>query len=174
MIGDPTGDLRSARAEALAVRDTCHPNARYVGRGANGMPAPGGPGDRDDALSWLAGGRGTVLHAARHGRVTCGADGAYLHLARGTRLTAGELVRAVNGRRGLGLVVLAACSSGVSSTQYDEVFRLGSALRGAGVRSVVSAAWPVLDDATSVLMFLFHHLLRTKACSTRCAPRSAG
>ena len=169
VIGDPdTGPsshaLPAARAEALAVHEAFYPAGRYVGRAQDGTAAVQGPGSRDDLAGWLAGGAGTVLHAACHGNVdTATAGASYLLLSGGSRLTAAELVQATATRRGrsLALAVLGACSTGVPGKEYDEAFSLGTAFLTAGTRTVVSAMWKVPDDATSVLMFILHHFLRT-------------
>ncbi len=174
VIGDPdTGGaatpLWGARVEALAVHDAFYRDGRYVGRTADGRTAGDGPGSGDDVVAWLAdGGAGTVLHAACHGTVEVGtgsADTSYLLLAGGSRFAAEDLIRTVARRRtrGIALAVLAACSSGVPGRGYDEAFSIATAFLTAGARTVVSALWQVPDTTgTSVLMFLFHHFLRTR------------
>jgi CHAT domain-containing protein len=140
-----------------------------VGRTADGRTAGDGPGSGDDVAAWLADdGAGTVLHAACHGTVEVGtgsADTSYLLLAGGSRFAAEDLIRTAARRRtrGIALAVLAACSSGVPGRGYDEAFSIATAFLTAGTRTVVSALWKVPDTTgTSVLMFLFHHLLRTR------------
>lgn len=173
-VGDPdtagrAADLPAARAEAWAVRERYYPAASYVGRTPAGSVAPGGPGRATDIVHWLADARGgSVLHLACHavvdpvpavddadpGRVT---DTAYLMLSAGERLAA-ERIAAT---RPVGLVVLAACNSGVAARGgHDEAFSLAATFLTAGARTVVSSLWSVPDGATSVLMFMFHHYLR--------------
>jgi CHAT domain-containing protein len=49
----------------------------------------------------------------------------------------------------------------VSGRGHNEAFSLSTAFLVAGADSVVGSLWPVPDEATSVLMFLTHHFLRT-------------
>jgi CHAT domain-containing protein len=84
-------------------------------------------------------------------------DTAYLLLCDGDRLAAER----VTARRPVGLVVLGACNSGVAVRGgHDEAFSLAATFLISGARTVVSSLWSVPDDATSVLMFMFHHHLR--------------
>jgi hypothetical protein len=173
-VGDPdagenVADLPDARAEALAVRAAFYPGARYVGRGSDDDAAADGAGTRQDVLTWLADpAGGGLLHLACHGVVRAGDVGgphsgeSYLALAGGDRLGAGELLRraTADGGRPIGLVVLAACRSGVPARGYDEAFSLATTFLAGGVGSVISAQWSVPDAPTSVLMFMFHHFLR--------------
>jgi CHAT domain-containing protein len=59
------------------------------------------------------------------------------------------------------MVVLAACRTGVSTLGYDEAYSLGTTFLAAGVRTVLSTQWSIPDRATSLLMFMFHHYLRS-------------
>jgi hypothetical protein len=171
VVGDPDTagaayELAAARAEAYAIRQSFYPGARYVGRRPDGTPSRSGPGTDGDVRDWLAStrpGAGTMLHLACHGvvRADPGDTTSYLLLAGGDRLAAEELTSAM-GRtpgRDIGLVVLAACRTGVSSRGYDEAYSLGTAFLAGGARSVLSTQWSVPDRATSVLMFVFHHYL---------------
>jgi CHAT domain-containing protein len=182
-VGDPdTGghavDLPAARAEALAIRDRYYPAATYVGRAADGSPSPISPGRPEDILNWLADpSGGTVLHLACHGVVepasgignpdpggTGRTDSAYLLLSRGARLAAERIIGTSTGGGGrpVGLVVLAACHSGVAARGgQDEAFSLAATFRVSGARTVISSQWSVPDGATSLLMFMFHHELRS-------------
>ncbi|MBE1484394.1 CHAT domain-containing protein [Plantactinospora soyae] len=184
IVGDPdtasaARALPAARAEALAVRDAFYPPARYVGRLETGSESAAGPGDRRDVLNWLADpGGGTMLHLACHAVVDSGVgadDSAYLLLADGERLSAEDMVRALTGRAGrdIALATLAACSTGVSSRGYDEAFSLATTFLASGVRSVVSSQWAIPDEATSVLMFAFHHFLQTHSGGPAQALREA-
>ena len=174
-VGDPDTDgqapeLPAARAEAWAIRERFYPAARYVGRIDGGEVGPDGPGRAKDVLAWLADpAGGSVLHLACHavvdpapavddpdpGRTT---DTAYLLLSDGERLAAER----ITARRPVGLVVLGACNSGVAARGgYDEAFSLAATFVATGARTVVSSLWSVQDDATSALMFMFHHHLRS-------------
>ncbi|GDY85615.1 hypothetical protein SAVCW2_48140 [Streptomyces avermitilis] len=58
-------------------------------------------------------------------------------------------------------MLLAACRSHVSGRGHNEAYTLATAFLVSGARSVIGSLWPVPDDATSVLMYLTHHYLRT-------------
>ncbi|MFY1633444.1 CHAT domain-containing protein [Solwaraspora sp. WMMB335] len=175
IVGDPDSagaadDLLGARREALALHER-HPEARYVGRLADGSPSPAGAGDPDDVLAFSGG----VLHLACHGVVRAGLgtdDTSYLLLAGGQRLAAERLV-AARGRPRPGLVVLAACSSGVSGRGWDEAFSISTAFLAGGSAAVVAAQWSVPDEATSTLMLSFHRHLDRLGGSAADALRAA-
>ncbi|OIJ65157.1 CHAT domain-containing protein [Streptomyces mangrovisoli] len=165
-VGNPTGDLYHAGEEADAVQRVFYPDGRFLGHRTRG--AADGPGTPGEVLDWLrsppAEGEegGGVLHLACHASVAAGARrSAYLSLSDG-QLAAEELTEAVAADDGrLGLVLLAACRSHVSGRGHNEAYSLATAFLVAGARSVVGSLWPVPDEATSVLMFLTHHFLRT-------------
>ncbi len=58
------------------------------------------------------------------------------------------------------LVVLAACDTRASGNAAGGLQSLAHALRSAGARHVLGAAWPIDDAATAVLMARFHAALR--------------
>ena len=188
LVGDPdttgpTGaaaDLAAARLEAFAVRQAFYSASRYLGRRPDGSPSPSGTGTRRQIRDWLVAadpGAGSVLHLACHGVIESGdrRSTAYLLLAGGERLTAEELVEllATAPDRAIGLVVLAACRTGVSLSSYDEAYSLGTAFLAGGVRSVLSTQWAVPDGETSVMMYMFHHFLRAAGLSSWSALRAA-
>nr|WP_221381704.1 CHAT domain-containing protein [Actinoplanes polyasparticus] len=179
IVGDPAGDLPSACAEAYAVHRSFYLGARYAGRRPDGSPGHSGTGTRDEVRRWLASAdpdAGSMLHLACHGVVELGEDapGSYLALADG-RLDATGLgsVLAAAPDRTLGLVVLAACSTGRSVTSYDEAYSLGTAFLAAGARSVLSTQWRVPDDGTSALMYVFHRAVMVDGLAPWAALRSA-
>lgn len=170
VVGNPTGDLGWAGAEADAVQRAFYPRGRFLGRREGGVAD--GPGTPQEVLSWLTGAgpdrpdhapEGGVLHLACHASIArTGGRTAHLSL-HGGELSAEELTDAVGGGRGgLALVLLAACRSHVSGRGHNEAYSLATAFLVAGARSVIGSLWPVPDDATSVLMFLTHHFLRTE------------
>jgi CHAT domain-containing protein len=57
------------------------------------------------------------------------------------------------------LAVLSACMTDLANTDHDEALTLASALLAAGASGVVGARWPVRDDATALIMLMFHHFL---------------
>jgi CHAT domain-containing protein len=74
-------------------------------------------------------------------------------------LSVGALLDARFGPRGPDLVVLSACESGLADvSQDDELVGLPMALLQAGARGVISAMWPVREDATALLMAKFGEL----------------
>jgi CHAT domain-containing protein len=151
MVGDPTGDLPDALAEAAAIREAFYPGAGVL-EGAAATPAA--------VRDWLLAGGGAVLHLACHGAVQSGVDGSHLRLA-GGRLTARDILE-TRRATAIGLVALAACTTGVPSGAYDEAFSLATTFLAAGARSVFGSLWPVPDGATSLLMFMAHHYLRAE------------
>lgn len=173
VVGDPdtggaAGPLFAARAEAYAVHQAFYRAGRYIGTRPNGTPGRSGPGSAGQVREWLAdggpeSGAGNVLHMACHGYVDTGFDtaNARLVLAGGETVAADEIVSLLNAPadRRLSLVVLAACSTGVSAHDYDEAYSLGTAFLTGGARTVLSTQWPVSDEATCVMMFMFHHFL---------------
>jgi CHAT domain-containing protein len=190
VVGDPdttdpeTGrhevDLVAARLEAYAIRQAFYPGARFVGRGPDGASRTSGAGTAAEVREWLTAAgpvRGSMLHLACHGYVRTEGDrpGAHLALAGGERLTAEELVAVMGSapERAVGLVVLAACRTGLSMNGYDEAYSLGTAFLAGGARSVLSTQWSIPDRATSVLMFMFHHYLRSERRPAWAALRQA-
>lgn len=164
--GRPSEDLAAARLEAYAIHHAFYRGGRYVGRRPDGLPSRSGAGTRAQVRDWLTStrpGAGAMLHLACHGVLEDGAEDttSYLLLAGRGRLTAEELVGllAEAPERAIGLVVLAACRTGVSTRGYDEAYSLGTAFLAGGVRSVLSTQWSIPDRSTSVLMFMFHHFL---------------
>ncbi|MBL7258023.1 CHAT domain-containing protein [Paractinoplanes lichenicola] len=173
VVGDPdtTGgapDLPAARLEAYAVHRSFYRAARYVGRRPDGRTSSSGAGTAEQVRAWLTAttpDAGSTLHLACHGVIESSGPvtTSHLLLAGGDRLAADELVELM-GRapeREVGLVVLAACRTGLSIHGYDEAYSLGTALLAGGARSVLTTQWGIPDRATSVLMFLFHHYLVT-------------
>jgi hypothetical protein len=171
VVGDPdTGDERqrlvAARIEAYAIHQAFYRGGRYVGTRADGSPSPAGTGTAEEVRRWLTDTRlsaGAMLHLACHGVTDTDSGDAtsYLVLADGERLTAEEIVQllAPAPERNIGLAVLAACRTGRSIHGYDEAYSLGTALLAGGVRTVLSTQWAIPDQATSLLMFMFHHYL---------------
>ncbi|MFI2612161.1 CHAT domain-containing protein [Kitasatospora sp. NPDC018619] len=175
IVGDPTGDLRGAGEEADALHRSFYPRGRYLGRRRSGPPD--GSGTPQEVLEWLRDGRsaGAVLHLACHGTVAANdRHSSYLSLS-GGELAAEVLTETMTagGSARPGLVVLAACSSHVSGRGHNEAYSLATAFLVAGARSVVGSLWTVPDDATSVLMFMTHHFLRSAGQPPARALRSA-
>lgn len=179
VVGDPhtegpAKDLPAARLEAFEIHKAFLRAAKYVGRRPNGTQSPSGPGTAEQVRAWLTAdgpGSGAVLHLACHGRFTSDEQSAKACLllapdAEGDpgELGADEIVRLLHStpNRRIGLVVMAACHTGRSIHGYDEAYSLGTVFLAGGVRTVLSTQWAVPDEATSMLMYLFHHYLRTE------------
>jgi CHAT domain len=169
IVGDPTGDLPSALAEAWAIRERCYPAGRYFGQ-----PDPewgksaDGSGEPLDVLRQLptpTSSGASVLHLGCHGIVVGSAPGrSYLLLAGREELRVDAILRRASGRRPEspgGLVSLAACTSDLAIDDYDEALTPATAFLAAGAVTVVGARWGILDGPTSLLMFMFHYLLTT-------------
>ncbi|MDG4769453.1 CHAT domain-containing protein [Solwaraspora sp. WMMD792] len=185
IVGDPdtadrAADLPYARAEAYAVQQSFYRGGRYVGRRPDGSVSRSGQGRKAEVRDWLlstAPADGVMLHLACHGviQVEPGAASSYLLLADGERLSAEEIIASLALRpdRQIGLVVLAACRTGVSGRGYDEAYSLGTTFLAVGARAVLSTQWSIPDGATSVLMFMFHHFLMVERRTVRDALRQA-
>ena len=77
-------------------------------------------------------------------------------------LTVDDLLAAQLGDAGPDLVVLSACETGLPDiSTNDELIGLPVALMQAGARGVISAMWPVREDAAVLLMARFHDFRRT-------------
>ncbi|MEV6635071.1 CHAT domain-containing protein [Actinoplanes sp. NPDC051470] len=168
--------LRFAGIEAYAIRESFYPGGRFLGRRPNGTDSPSGRGTRGQVRDWLTSddlGAGATLHLACHGVVEPGA--AHLVLDGGERLTAEELglLMARAPGRAIEVVVLAACDSGKAIGGHDEAFSLGTAFLAGGARSVLCTLWKVPDASSSVMMYVFHHLLRRDALPVWAALRQA-
>jgi CHAT domain-containing protein len=119
--------------------------------------------DRRRILSHLSRVAPAILHFACHGTfVAADPDASCIALAGassafGRDLTALEVAGlSIDGT----LVVLSACSSGVKVLRTgDEPFGLVRGFLVAGARAVATAAWPVADVSTWLLMERFAHLL---------------
>ncbi|MER6349177.1 CHAT domain-containing protein [Streptomyces sp. NPDC001595] len=178
VVGNPTGDLPHAGREAAALHAAFYRTAPYLGRHPAG--AATGTGTPEEVLGWLrlrGLSPGGVLHLACHAEVAAhsAARTSHLHLAGGT-LAAEQLTELAQRRDRpgrLGLVALAACTTHVSGRGYDEAFTLSTAFLVDGARSVLGSLWPVPDEATSYLMFMVHHYLRTEGARPAAALRLA-
>ncbi len=140
VIGDPEGNLRSARREAEAVAERLSTEA-VVGGAATVRAA-------SNALrtaEWA--------HFSAHGRFVSGEP-----LDSGIVMSDGVLAaRALMTTRIADGVVVSTCESGRQRQEAgDELWGLGRALLYAGARTAVLSLWPVGDRVTERLMLRFY------------------
>lgn len=164
IVGDPTGDLSYAGREAVAIHHAYYPDALFLGRGDG--PGTGAVARPAEVLGWFrsGAGRGGTVHLACHATVVENARHSAALILREGVLAAEELTEPAGAADDSGhpdLVVLAACRSHVSGRGSNEAYTLATAFLTAGARSVIGSLWPVPDEATSLLMFMTHHYLRT-------------
>lgn len=68
---------------------------------------------------------------------------------------------------------LAARSSDLTTSEYDEALTLSTAFLAAGAVTVIGARWEIPDGSTSLLMFMFHLRMIKHGDSPRDALRRA-
>ncbi|WP_117212342.1 CHAT domain-containing protein [Allorhizocola rhizosphaerae] len=190
VVADPnTGglapDLPAARAEARAIRESFYPRARLLGREPDGTDCADGEGTMGQVTSWFTDpDAGTMTHLAVHGealgpgkRAARPDASSYLLLAGAPpgRFSAEQVIGTLTqpGNRDIALAVLAGCRTGESTEGWDEAFSIGTALLASGVRTVISSQWSVPDNPTSIMMYLFHHYLRSEGLAPGVALREA-
>ncbi|MFF5225133.1 CHAT domain-containing protein [Dactylosporangium sp. NPDC000521] len=160
VIGDPTGDLPSGVDEAVAVHRAFYSDGGYLGQPGAMASGAGTPAE---VRGWLAAADAppaAVLHVACHGVVDAERPAqSHLRLAGGA-LRADDLIRLSVGHRRIGTVVLAACTTNVGGTEYDEALTLSTAFLVAGAASVVGSMWAVPSASTGLMMYMLHHFLR--------------
>ncbi|MFI6290807.1 CHAT domain-containing protein [Nonomuraea sp. NPDC050790] len=142
VLGDSRGDLRHARAEAVAVAD-------LLGTRAHLGPA---------AVKDLLGDGHDVIHLACHAAFDAEhpeQSGILLHDARLTVEDVYDL------RLNASLVVLSACESGLGENRPgDELMGLVRAFMYAGAATLLVSLWPVDDLSTGLLMREFYERWR--------------
>ncbi|ACY18140.1 CHAT domain-containing protein [Haliangium ochraceum] len=138
LVGDPTGDLPAARAEAASLAERLAPTRDLVR--LSGDQATGA--EVRDAL-----GRATLFYYAGHGRF----DGwdSHLPLAQGGRLRIGDILALP---RVPDQVVLSGCETARRQTQaVPESLGIAQAFLAAGATQVIAAVRPV-DDALAAAL----------------------
>jgi tetratricopeptide (TPR) repeat protein len=181
IVSDPTRELSGAPLEARAIFEHCYPAGRYLGCTEPGWDRPSdGPGTPGEVLGQLPAANSSgasMLHLGCHGIVVGSAPGrSHLVLAERAELRVDAILRQARGRpvtAAGGLVTLAACDSDLAISEYDEALTPATAFLAAGAVTVVGARWHLLDAATSLLMFMFHHYLTGHAQPPRDALRLA-
>ncbi|HEX3782166.1 MAG TPA: CHAT domain-containing protein [Pseudonocardiaceae bacterium] len=145
VVADPTGTLACAPVEARYVAD-CYPGTRRLDT-------------QEEVLAALRTGATTMAHFGCHAVSGPTPSTSYLRLAGHVELTVATIMEQRHSGTAGGLVVLAACQSGLTQTAHDEGLTLANAFVAAGATGVTGALWAVPDDASSVLMCLYHHEL---------------
>lgn len=160
LVANPDGSLPWAGISGRAVRATVEPDAEYLGRP---RVAAAGPGTRAEVLDRLPGGSrpAAVLDLACHAAAGGSPTRSGLALADGVLSVATILEQAQRrATPGGGLVVLSACESDLTLTEYDEALTLATAMLAAGAVGVVGAAWEIGDADAAVLTYVFHWMRR--------------
>ncbi|MBS1872788.1 MAG: tetratricopeptide repeat protein [Acidobacteria bacterium] len=103
----------------------------------------------------------SVVHIATHFNFAPGDESrSFLLLGDGRRLTLAELDAMVNPFRGVDLLTLSACNTGVGDGR--ELEGLGVIAQRKGAKAVVATLWPVADDSTSEFMRAFYRLRQSE------------
>ncbi|MFD8639907.1 CHAT domain-containing protein [Streptomyces zaomyceticus] len=165
-------DLDMAEDEVLAVRDAYYPEASLYGEFDTLGLEPALPrGTPAEVLGLLGapepGARPVaVVHLVCHGRAGADPGSSVLELGRpvGADPEAGwlsvtRLLDTPAGPEGAGrpLVVLSACETDLSTRDHDEALTVTTAFVHGLAADAVGSRWQVGDDASAVLMTVFHH-----------------
>ncbi|MFF0427891.1 CHAT domain-containing protein [Streptomyces sp. NPDC004520] len=167
----PAG-LDMAEDEVLAVHDAYYPRAALYGEFDTRDFEPPLPEGTPAEVLGLLGAHGpgarpvAVVHLVCHG--TAGADpgSSVLELGRPVdaapeagRLSVTQLLDAPAAPDGTGrpLVVLSACETDLSTRDHDEALTVTTAFVHGLAADAVGSRWKVSDDASAVLMTVFHH-----------------
>ncbi|MFE0043017.1 CHAT domain-containing protein [Streptomyces albireticuli] len=167
----PAG-LDMAEDEVLAVHDAYYPRAALYGEFDTRDFEPPLPGGTPAEVLGMLGARTAtghpvaVVHLVCHG--TAGADpgSSVLELGRPAgagpeagRLSVTELLDAPAAPADAGrpLVVLSACETDLSTRDHDEALTVTTAFVHGLAADAVGSRWKVSDDASAVLMTVFHH-----------------
>lgn len=163
LVGDPRGDLPSAKSEVLELAE-CYPDARCLGAGDHPGVPPAWPDDVLAAMPSADGPGLPLLHLACHGMVGRTPLESQLLLAEHKALTVAELLHQSTSREPAApgpLVVLSACETNLALDDLDEAITLSTAFLVAGASTVIGTLWPVDDERSALVMRLLHHYLAT-------------
>jgi CHAT domain-containing protein len=153
VVGNPTGDLPFAEAEAAAVAEMLGATPLLGSQATKARVAV--------ALSQAA----ACAHLATHAAfVEADPFASGIVVAGGEVLAARDIARLESVPD---LVVMSACETGLQGIQPgDELVGLARAMLFAGASTLVMSLWAVNDDTTSALMRRFYaHLANTRAAT---------
>ncbi|HET7018366.1 MAG TPA: CHAT domain-containing protein [Streptosporangiaceae bacterium] len=168
LVTDSTGSTYATSAAIDYIRASYYPNSTVFGSARRLVPAdvPGSltarPADVLAAMAGTASGGASVLHFGCHGKAGLPVLDSSLDLGAGGKLAVREILH--QARRSArtefgGLVVLAACLSDRTESDYDEALTLSTAFLSAGSSGVLGARWRVTEDHTALFMAQFHRAL---------------
>ncbi|MFF0430665.1 CHAT domain-containing protein [Streptomyces sp. NPDC004327] len=166
------GELETAEDEVLAVHDAYYPDAALYGEfDTLTFDAPPPRGTPAEVLGLLGAREAgaepvAVVHLVCHG--TAGAEPGASVLELGPPdgaddeaglLSVTRLLDTPAGPAGAGrpLVVLSACETDLSTRDHDEALTVTTAFVHGLAADAVGSRWKVADDASAVLMTVFHH-----------------
>jgi CHAT domain-containing protein len=158
-VEDTVGGSIWAHWEAKYIRDAYYRDGRCLGA------RPPDEATVDRVLASLPGEESSgasLLHLSCHARTGGSPAASHLRLSGDQPLAVDRVLRRAQFRRPDlpgGLVVLSACVSDLSMSNYDEALTLATAFAAAGAASVVGTRWLVPDARTALMMFMFHHYL---------------
>jgi hypothetical protein len=182
LVADSRGSNVATASSIEYIRASYYPASAVFGS-AHSLappPTPGSPSATPaDVLAALPGagsGGASVLHLGCHAKAVAPILDSYIDLGAGGRLDVREVLR--QARRSSrpdsgGLVVLAACLSDLTETDYDEALTLATAFLSAGSAGVVGARWRVTEHQTALFMASFHRALHLGAADPAEALRAA-
>jgi hypothetical protein len=163
-VANPAGNFVWSQREADAI---CALYREPVYLGKSDQTAVSGPGSPAEVLACLSSGglRGilpAVLHLGCHATAAESPEESQLELAAGEYLPISRVLAQARSRppgEPGGLVVLAACATDLTVSDYDEALTLSSAFLAAGATGVVGSRWEVAQLPTALLMFMLHRHL---------------
>jgi hypothetical protein len=190
LISDGEESLPDAVLEVAYLHTAYYATGAVFGAARGHLPAgvPGAtiarPGDVLNALPNGSAPGASLLHFGCHGSVTvpvleaslrlgAGPEGGELAVSVRDILRQARTVRPSAADASGGLVVLAACLTDVTESDYDEALTLATAFLAAGSSGVVAARWAVRDSATMVFMAVFHQFLNARNADAAHALRAA-
>lgn len=173
LISDPTGTMDTA-PEVVALRAAIYPDAVLLGQVGGG--ATDGAGTPEQLLAQLpgSGASAPIVHVACHAVASDDPENSWIALTEPLTVTRVLRQAARVPREAAGpVVVCSACETDFTRSSYDEALTLATAFLSSGAGTVVGSLWTVFGRYTGVLMFAFHHFLRSEHLPPADALRAA-